>query len=90
MFFNTDRVQRSALPRQLGCRYDPKGHVCTEDRQGTGVAGVFVVGDADDGVQFVIVAAAEGATAAVAVNRQLQEEDRGTRAPTPAVPVPGD
>jgi thioredoxin reductase len=27
-------------------------------------------------VQFVIVAAAEGATAAVAINRELQDEER--------------
>lgn len=83
VFFNTEQFQRSDLPRQLGCRYDPKGHVATEHRQGTGIPGLFVVGDADDDVQFVIVAAAEGATAAVALNRQLQEEDRGERVAAP-------
>jgi thioredoxin reductase len=77
VFFNTGQVQRSDLPRQLGCRYDDKGLVSTEDRQGTGVPGLFVIGDADDDVQFIVVAAAEGATAAVAINRQLQEEDQG-------------
>ena len=88
VFFNTEQFQRSQLPRQLGCRYDPKGHVCTEDRQGTGIPGLFVVGDADDDVQFVIVAAAEGATAAVALNRQMQEEDRGERVEVPEVRPP--
>jgi thioredoxin reductase len=77
VFFNTGQLQRSALPRELGCRYDEKGHVRTEDRQGTGIPGLFVIGDADDDVQFIVVAAAEGATAAVAINRQLQEEDQG-------------
>ena len=76
VFFNTGQVQRSALPRDLGCRYDEKGHVSTEDRQGTTIPGLFVIGDADDDVQFIIVAAAEGATAAVAINRQLQEDDQ--------------
>jgi thioredoxin reductase len=77
VFFNTGQFQRSALPRELGCRYDEKGHVSTEDRQGTRIPGLFVIGDADDDVQFIVVAAAEGATAAVAINRQLQEEDQG-------------
>ena len=77
VFFNTGQVQRSTLPRELGCRYDEKGQVSTEDRQGTGIPGLFVVGDADDDVQFIVVAAAEGATAAVSINRQLQEEDQG-------------
>jgi hypothetical protein len=33
-----------------------------------------LAGDADSDVQFAIVAAAEGATAAAAINRELQEE----------------
>jgi pyruvate/2-oxoglutarate dehydrogenase complex dihydrolipoamide dehydrogenase (E3) component len=41
------------------------------------VPGLFVAGDAAGDVQFVIVAAAEGARAAVAINRELQDEDRG-------------
>lgn len=38
--------------------------------------GVFVAGDADGDVQFAIVAAAEGAIVAAAINRDLQDEDR--------------
>ena len=38
---------------------------------------LFLAGDADGDVQFVIVAAAEGARAATAINRELQDEDRG-------------
>lgn len=50
--------------------------VRSHETQATNVPGVFVAGDAEDDVQFVIVAAAEGARAAVAINRELQEEDR--------------
>jgi hypothetical protein len=41
------------------------------------VPGLFVAGDAAGDVQFVIVAAAEGARAAVAINRELQDEEQG-------------
>ena len=38
----------------------------------THIAGLYVVGDASRDVQFAIVAAAEGAKAAVAINQALQ------------------
>ena len=49
--------------------------ICTSKKQGTGVPGVFLAGDADGEVQLTIVAAAEGATAATAIHRELQDED---------------
>jgi thioredoxin reductase len=44
----------------------------------TSVPGVYLAGDADGDVKFAIVAAAEGAKAAVSINRELQDEDLGT------------
>jgi thioredoxin reductase len=76
-FFNTDQLPHSTLAERLGCRSTEKNHVATHGKQRTGVPGLFVAGDADGDVQFVIVAAAEGARAAVAINRELQDEDRG-------------
>lgn len=76
MFFNTGQAQRSPLAEKLGCRFDRRGHVCTDRKGRTGVCNLFLAGDANGDVQFVIVAAAEGAQAAVAINRELQEEDR--------------
>ena len=75
LFFNTGQVQRSPLPRLLGCSFKDDGGVWTDDRQCTGVPGLYLAGDADKEVQFVVVAAAEGATAAVAINRSLQDEE---------------
>jgi thioredoxin reductase len=75
LFFSTDHVQRSPLPAALGCDLDEKGHVRTRESQHTGIEGLYLAGDADGHVQFVIVAAAEGAIAAVAINRELQQED---------------
>ncbi|HYN27965.1 MAG TPA: NAD(P)/FAD-dependent oxidoreductase [Burkholderiales bacterium] len=76
LFFSTGQLQRSQLPQQLGCQIDDE-QVQTGRKQRTTIPGLFLAGDADGDVQFSIVAAAEGATAAVAINRELQDEDRG-------------
>jgi thioredoxin reductase len=44
----------------------------------TDVPGLYVAGDANRDVQFVVVAAAEGAKAAVAINKELQKEQNGS------------
>ncbi|MFT3684036.1 MAG: NAD(P)/FAD-dependent oxidoreductase [Phycisphaerales bacterium] len=77
LFFNTGQVQRSDLPRRLGCRFKDDGGVETSDRMCSGVKGLYVAGDADREVEFVVVAAAQGATAAVAINGELQREETG-------------
>lgn len=76
LFFNTAAGQRSPLAPLLGCKTSEE-LVATHGKQRTSVPGVFLAGDADSDVQFAIVAAAEGARAAVAINRELQDEDRG-------------
>ncbi|MEX2219845.1 MAG: NAD(P)/FAD-dependent oxidoreductase [Phycisphaerales bacterium] len=75
LFFNTGQYQRSELAQRLECAIGGKGEVKTTDRQRTNIPGLWLAGDADRDVQFVIVAAAEGATAAVSINKELQEED---------------
>lgn len=85
LFFNTGQSQSCDLAVRLGCRLDPKGEILTDRRERTGVPGLFLVGDASKDVQFAIVAAAEGATAAVAINTELQDEaGRRLRARTSA------
>lgn len=76
LFFTTGQGQRSALAEQLGCRFTKTGHVQCDGKGRTGVPHVFIAGDANGDTQFVIVAAAEGAKAAVAINKELQEDDR--------------
>jgi thioredoxin reductase len=75
MFFSTGQRQVSELARALGCRFNEKGTVVTTRREETGVDGLYVVGDASHDVQFVIVAAAEGAKAALMINTSFQEEE---------------
>jgi thioredoxin reductase len=84
LFFSADQVQRSPLAQMLGCETKEE-HVETEKKQGTCVEGVFVAGDADGDVQFAIVAAAEGAIAATAINSLLQKQDQAAQRSVPAV-----
>lgn len=75
LFFATGQYQRSALAESLGCEFNRKGTVKTDRFERTCVPGLFCVGDASEDVQLVIVAAAEGAKAAFALNAALQKED---------------
>ena len=61
----------------LGCETDDEDMVSTGKKQTTCVDGLFLAGDADGDVQFAIVAAAEGAIAATAINTALQKDDLG-------------
>ena len=49
--------------------------MATGDSEATDVPGLFVAGDASRDAQLVIVAAAEGALAAVAINTLLTRRD---------------
>lgn len=76
MFFSTGQNQHCDLAQNFGCIFTSKGTVQTSRMQETNIPGLYVVGDAARDVQFVIVAAAEGAKAAEAINEALMKEDR--------------
>ncbi|AWN34334.1 NAD(P)/FAD-dependent oxidoreductase [Methylobacterium radiodurans] len=65
----------SDLLAGLGCDLTDTGVVPTNDYERTNVPGLYVAGDASRRVQFAVVAAAEGAMAAFAVNTELLRED---------------
>jgi thioredoxin reductase len=75
LFFATAQVQRSDLARSLGCEFTPDGAVMTNENETTNVPGVYVAGDASHRSQKVIVAAAEGALAAIKIHESLWKED---------------
>jgi thioredoxin reductase len=75
LFFSTGQYQRSDLLERLGCRFNDKGTVRTGPYETTHLRGMFVAGDASRAVQWVVVAAAEGAEAAFAINTDLIKED---------------
>jgi thioredoxin reductase len=75
LFFTTGQYQRSDLLSHLGCEFTEKGTVRTGKYETTHLPGLFVAGDASRAVQWVVVAAAEGAEAAFAINTDLIKED---------------
>jgi thioredoxin reductase len=76
MFFTTSCAQRSDLSQMLGCSRDEKGSIITDpETEESSVPGVYVAGDASRDVLLVAVAIAEGAKAAVAINRALLKDD---------------
>lgn len=75
LFFTTGQQQQSELAGRLGCAINEKGTVRTGKYETTHLRGLFVAGDASRAVQWVIVAAAEGAEAAFAINTDLIQED---------------
>ena len=75
MFFNTGQRQKSKLAERLGCEFDRKGGAIVDKRERTCVPGLYLCGDASNDVQFVVQAAAEGAMAAVTINKEFQEEE---------------
>jgi thioredoxin reductase len=72
VFFTAPQSQQCQLAERLGCEFTRRGTVKTDHLGKTCVDGIYVVGDASRDVQFVIVAAAEGAKAGVAINQALQ------------------
>lgn len=75
LFFTTGQYQRSDLLVRLGCEFNDKGTVRTGKYESTHIHGLFVAGDASRAVQWVVVAAAEGAEAAFAINSDLTREE---------------
>jgi thioredoxin reductase len=75
LFFATGQRQASDLPARLGCRFTAQGAVATGKCEATNVPGLYVCGDASKEAQFVVVAAAEGAEAGMAINQALLEEE---------------
>ncbi len=75
VFFSTEQYQRSHLAEELGCEFSTYNMVETDDFQQTNVSGLYVAGDAARDVQLIVIAAAEGARAAVIINKAFQKEE---------------
>jgi thioredoxin reductase len=76
LFFSTGCHQASDLSERLGCKRDEKGGVVTDPAtEETSVPSVYVAGDVSRDVLLVSIATAEGAKAAVAINKALLRRD---------------
>ncbi len=72
LFFNINVERSATLAEDLGCEVDPeKPNVKVNEHRETTVEGVWAVGDLTEGSQLAITAAADGAVAAIAINKSL-------------------
>jgi thioredoxin reductase len=71
LFFTSDVPQKSPLAQNLGCKLDRGGSVVCLQHAATGVPGLYVAGNVRGGIHLAIMAAAEGAEAAVAIHEAL-------------------
>jgi len=76
MFFSTGQKQSCDLATGLGCLLNGRGTIETNKLGMVDIPGLYAAGDATHDVQLVIVAAAEGAKAGIAINESLQQEDQ--------------
>ncbi|MFN2457893.1 MAG: NAD(P)/FAD-dependent oxidoreductase [Chitinophagaceae bacterium] len=74
LFFVNGFTQQGNFAENFGCEVNKKGVVITNSLQQTKTPGLYVAGDASRDMQFVVVAAAEGAKAGVSINKELQKE----------------
>lgn len=72
LFFNLGTELASNFHETLGCRLDPEcGLLWVDDTQQTSIQGVYAAGDITPHSQLAVVAAAEGAMAAIQIHRSL-------------------
>ena len=72
LFFNLGTEMSGDLHEQLGCKLDEEcGLVWVDDEQQTSVEGVYAAGDITPHSQLAVVAAAEGAMAAIHIHKSL-------------------
>jgi len=75
LFFSAPLRQHANLVQRMGVPLNARGTAETGRYEKTDIPGLYVAGDASKDVQFVVVAAAEGAKAAFAINTELAVED---------------
>ena len=77
LFFNLGTELATNFHETLGCRLDPEcGLLWVDDTQQTSVEGVYAAGDITPRSQLAVVAAAEGAMAAIHIHRSLIPKER--------------
>ena len=77
LFFNLGTELASNFHETLGCRLDPEcGLVWVDKTRQTSVEGVYAAGDITPNSQLAVVAAAEGAMAAIHIHKSLISEER--------------
>jgi thioredoxin reductase len=77
LFFNLGTELATSFHETLACRLDPDcGLLWVDETQQTSVEGVYAAGDITPNSQLAVVAAAEGAMAAIHIHRSLNKDQR--------------
>jgi thioredoxin reductase len=77
LFFSLGTKMSGELHEMLGCELDEEcGLVAVDDEHQTSVGGVYAAGDMTPHSQLAVVAAAEGAMAAIHIHKSLIPEER--------------
>jgi len=77
LFFNLGTKLATDFHEELGCRLDPECDLLwVDETQQTSVKGVYAAGDITPNSQLAVVAAAEGAMAAIHIHRSLIPDER--------------
>jgi len=75
LFFNLGTEIGTNFHETLGCRLNPEcGLLWVDETQQTSISGVYAAGDITPQSQLAVVAAAEGAMAAIHIHRSLTKE----------------
>lgn len=75
IFFSNGYDIQCNLVESLGCNIDKNKVALTNKTQQTNIPGLYIIGDASKDMHFVVVAAAEGAKAAVYINQELLKNE---------------
>ena len=78
LFLHAPQEQRSQLATTLGARLNGRGAVWVDKNAQTSVPGLYAAGDTVPGQQQAMLAAAEGAKAAICLNEALTREQART------------
>lgn len=76
IFFALSQRPADDLGAQLDCERDEEGHIVVDAHHHTSVENVWAAGDITPGPQLAIVAAAEGAVAALSIHKSLVPNER--------------
>ncbi len=77
LFFSIGTVRSCTLAEELGCRVlDPQPCIEVDQYKETSVEGVYAIGDLAPGSQLAVTSAADGAIAAIAINKSLLPPSR--------------
>lgn len=79
IFFALSQRPADDLGAQLNCERDDDGQIVVSEHQQTSARHVWAAGDITRGAQLAIVAAAEGAVAALSIHKSLVPNERRVR-----------